>query len=152
MGEHHWCIVLLLLVVHWWGLARCCNHSLRLEQGLLAQVWPRWLGECLYLQIRVTLHHCYPSTINRYKKLAVYPVTEFLRIPEDGVMGVMGVAIIPLALSAAICCICTAATVATGDRYADWATRACCWTSCRYKRKVKHEGRGGEKARTKRQF
>lgn len=56
-------------------------------------------------------------------------------------MGVMGVAIIPLALSAAICCICTAATVATGDRYADWATRACCWTSCRYDREAKHEGR-----------
>lgn len=50
-------------------------------------------------------------------------------------MGVMGVAMIPLALSAAICCICTAATVATGDKYADWATRACCWTSCRQERK-----------------
>lgn len=50
--------------------------------------------------------------------------------PEEGVIGVMGVAMMPLALSAAICCICTAATVATGDKYADWATRACCWTSC----------------------
>lgn len=57
-------------------------------------------------------------------------------------MGVMGVAIIPLALSAAICCICTAATVATGDRYADWATRACCWTSCRSEGEAKHKGRG----------
>lgn len=57
-------------------------------------------------------------------------------------MGVMGVAIIPLALSAAICCICTAATVATGDRYADWATRACCWTSCRHGREAKRQGRG----------
>lgn len=50
-------------------------------------------------------------------------------------IGVMGVAMIPLALSAAICCICTAATVATGDKYADWATRACCWTSCGQERK-----------------
>lgn len=50
--------------------------------------------------------------------------------PEEGVIGVRGVAMMPLALSAAICCICTAATVATGDKYADWATRACCWTSC----------------------
>lgn len=57
-------------------------------------------------------------------------------------MGVMGVAMIPLALSAAICCICTAATVATGDKYADWATRACCWTSCRQGRKQKREKRG----------
>lgn len=75
-------------------------------------------------------------------KLTINLITKCSSIPEDGVMGVMGVAIIPLALSAAICCICTAATVATGDRYADWATRACCWTSCRYQR-------GGEKARTK---
>lgn len=45
-------------------------------------------------------------------------------------MGVMGVAMMPLALRAAICCICTAATVATGDKYADCATRACCWTNC----------------------
>lgn len=77
-----------------------------------------------------------------------------MRLPEDGVMGVMGVAMIPLALSAAICCICTAATVATGDKYADWATRACCWTSCKQGRKQrqrkgmerKKRGReGGEK-------
>lgn len=47
-----------------------------------------------------------------------------VNLPEDGVMGVMGVAMIPLALSAAICCICTAATVATGDKYADCATKA----------------------------
>lgn len=57
-------------------------------------------------------------------------------------MGVMGVAMIPLALSAAICCICTAATVATGDKYADWATRACCWTSCGQGRKKRQEGDG----------
>lgn len=25
-GEHRWCIVLLLLAVHWLGLARCCNR------------------------------------------------------------------------------------------------------------------------------
>lgn len=66
-------------------------------------------------------------------------------------MGVMGVAMIPLALSAAICCICTAATVATGDKYADWATRACCWTSCRQGRKQREEGDGG-KEKTKRQL
>lgn len=66
-------------------------------------------------------------------------------LPEDGVMGVMGVAMIPLALSAAICCICTAATVATGDKYADWATRACCWTSCRQGRKHTVRGRGWRK-------
>lgn len=75
-------------------------------------------------------------------KLTIHLITKCSSIPEDGVMGVMGVAIIPLALSAAICCICTAATVATGDRYADWATRACCWTSCRYEREAQHEGRG----------
>lgn len=57
-------------------------------------------------------------------------------------IGVMGVAMIPLALSAAICCICTAATVATGDKYADWATRACCWTSCRRGRKRMEESQG----------
>lgn len=62
-------------------------------------------------------------------------------LPEDGVMGVMGVAMIPLALSAAICCICTAATVATGDKYADWATRACCWTSCGRGREGKKKNR-----------
>lgn len=70
-----------------------------------------------------------------------------MSLPEDGVMGVMGVAMIPLALSAAICCICTAATVATGDKYADWATRACCWTSCRQGRKQKREKRGMVKKR-----
>lgn len=64
-------------------------------------------------------------------------------------MGVMGVAIIPLALSAAICCIWTAATVATGDRYADWATRACCWTSCRYNRKQKDGGSGWRESEDK---
>ena len=58
-----------------------------------------------------------------------------MSLPDDDVIGVMGVAMIPLALSAAICCIWTAATVATGDKYADWATRACCWTSCRQRRK-----------------
>ena len=55
----------------------------------------------------------------------------YVHLPDEGVMGVMGVAMIPLALRAAICCICTAATVATGDKYADWATRACCWTNWR---------------------
>lgn len=65
-------------------------------------------------------------------------------------MGVMGVAMIPLALSAAICCICTAATVATGDKYADWATRACCWTSCRQGRKQKREKRVMAEKKTKR--
>lgn len=65
--------------------------------------------------------------------------------PEEGVIGVMGVAMMPLALSAAICCICTAATVATGDKYADWATRACCWTSCAAAtedRQAREAGRG----------
>lgn len=66
-------------------------------------------------------------------------------------MGVMGVAMIPLALRAAICCICTAATVATGDRYADWATRACCWTSCREGSRKTAE-LDGEKETTKRQL
>ena len=58
-------------------------------------------------------------------------------------MGVMGVAMIPLALRAAICCICTAATVATGDKYADWATRACCWTNWRGQSEPEQERPGG---------
>lgn len=53
--------------------------------------------------------------------------------PEEGAIDAMGVAMMLLGLSAASCCICTAATVATGDRYADWATKACCWTSWRKK-------------------
>lgn len=85
-----------------------------------------------------------------YPKVKARLFAKHRSVPEDGVMGVMGVAIIPLALSAAICCICTAATVATGDRYADWATRACCWTSCRYNRKARRgEGRGRRESEDK---
>lgn len=36
MGEHHWCIVFLLLV-HWSGLTHCRNRSLLLVEGELAQ-------------------------------------------------------------------------------------------------------------------
>lgn len=56
-------------------------------------------------------------------------------VPEEGVMEAIGVAMMLLGLRAANCCICTAATVATGDRYADWATNACCWTSWEKKQK-----------------
>lgn len=37
MDERRWCIVLLLLAVHWWGRADCCIHSLLVAEGERAQ-------------------------------------------------------------------------------------------------------------------
>lgn len=59
-------------------------------------------------------------------------------LPEEGVIEAMGVAMMLLGLRAANCCICTAATVATGDKYADWATKACCWTSWLWQKEKKN--------------
>ena len=75
----------------------------------------------------MAIYYCVPST----------PLHHVGMLPEEGVIdasgvpsGVpIGVAMMLLGLRAASCCICKEATVATGDKYADWATRACCWTN-----------------------
>lgn len=152
MDEHHWCTVLPSLAGHLSGPAHCCNRSLLLVEVKPALVLLQWSEECLYLQTEPNFNVPFTSLKFTSSVLRVFaqntatlivPVKQKQSLlfqkreggrrespPEEGVIGVIGVAMMPLALSAAICCICTAATVATGDKYADWATSACCWTSC----------------------
>lgn len=129
MDGHHWCKGFQRQTGHWAVRQPECNCWPRWAEEGQTKAWQRWLAECSYLQQKNKSRMIKPKW-----ESSIWTWICGFYSPEEGVMEAMGVAMMLLGLRAANCCICTAATVATGDRYADWATNACCWTSWKTKK------------------